>query len=485
MLSGLCSGGDEIREKLSSYKLTCVVLHDPDDRKFVTRMRKSFMGLHERTGKDLLFVTFIEPPEGWDDPHRLGSGIVEPERLCAEPGFDAWLMVRHLLPAVAPDAALPCLLVTHDLLSREYVLVDSSIDRFEDQLIRLGAYGSQSEGRFPVTDGRFLAFASTLGPVHQSELPGRSLAEVLSDVLALQDLADGEPEAERWTERRIREWKRDGPEAAADCSRYEAAVEMGKKRRERSVPLAPPVEKMSIGGLRNVFHNARPLVGREKTLYSSLLIDTKGIRNYGLCNARSRGNIMEYNELLEFYVPKRTRDESKAAFKDGRRNERRSFKPLAQPLAEFFELELNLTVVQMMRQYRGIEMPEYYRRFKRDCYVNIRTPKEAVALNACEYPDRLKPVMIGRAYHAYRTMCDAAGPYRMPERIGGCFLEDWSRMKDMRNDIDHADLYEEDFFGYHEFREFHSVFSSILQDSLWKMEAIGDALRRGEELPEF
>ena len=194
---------------------------------------------------------------------------------------------------------------------------------------------------------------------------------------------------------------------------------------------------------------------------------------------------MDYNELLEFYVPKRTHDESRAIFKDKDQSERRSFKPLAQPLAEFFELEINLTLVQLMRQYSGIEMPEYYRKFKRDCYVSIRTPREDIALNACEYSDRLKPVMMGRAYYAYRTMCDGSGPYRMPERIGGRFLEDWSRMKNMRNGVGHAVYYDEDFFGFYEFREFHSVFSSILRDSLWKMEAIGDALRRGDALPEF
>lgn len=485
MLSRLCSGGEDVRERLSSYKLVCVVLHDPDDRPFVARMRRRFMDLYERTGKDLLFITFIDPPEEWADLRGLGITATESRLLSAEPGFDGWLMVRHFLPCVAPDATLPSLLVTHDLMSREYVLIDSSADLFEEQLTQLGQFCSQTGGRFSVWDGRFLSFASTLGPVLQSELPDRPLAVALSDVLALQDVAEGDPEAERWTECRIREWKAGGAEAAADCSRYEAAVEIGKRRRERLVERLPNSDK-SIRDLgRTIIHMARSAGPREKTLHASFLIESKSIRNYGLCNARSRSNILQYNELLEFFVPKRTRDESRAAFKDKNRSERRNFKQLAQPLAEFFELEVNLTMVQLMRQYSGIEMPEYYRKFKRNCYVSVRTPKESVPLNACEYPDRLKPVMIGKAYYAYRTMCDGAGPYRMPERIGGRFLEDWSRMADMRNDIDHADFYEEDFFGFDEFRQFHAVFSSILSDSLWKMEAIGDALRRGDELPEF
>ena len=93
--------------------------------------------------------------------------------------------------------------------------------------------------------------------------------------------------------------------------------------------------------------------------------------------------------------------------------------------------------------------------------------------------------MLGNAYYAYEAMCDPFGPYRMQERMGEAFLQEWSKMVNMRNKIDHADYYEEDFFGYDEFRHFHAVFTSILRDSLWKMEAIGEALRSGADLPEF
>ena len=485
MLSRLCSDDREIRDALASYKLTCVVLHDPDDKRFVARMRKMFPSLHRQTGKDLLFISFINPPKEWEEPDCLGFKHVDSRRLCVESGFDSWLMVNHLLPIVAPDANLPCLLVTDALLSREYVLIDSSVEQFPDQLVQLGEYCLQTEGRFLVSDHHFLEFVSALGSSSLFELPERSIAAALSDVLALSEISHESEEnsdAEKWADYRIREWKTAGGNAATDCFRYESAVKREKQRKERL--LRPAVVRRSAMSSRALERPNRVDGDTTLSLYSFFQITPKSIQDYDLCHARSRGNILEYNDILEFFVPKRTFDEDKVAYNDKQRMYPKSFKQLAQPLAEFFEREVNLTLVQLMRQYFGIEMPEYYRKFKRDCMAKVRTPKE-VSLNACEYPDRLKFVTLGNAYHAYKTMCDPYDIYKMPEMIGGSFLDDWNRIANMRNDIDHPDYYEEDFFGYTEFRRFHSVFISILRDSLWKMEAIGDALRRGEELPKF
>lgn len=488
MLSRLCSYDEDVRNILSPYKLKCIVLHDPDDKRFTAKMKGSFLRLHERTGKDLLFITFIEPPKEWNYTDRPALRIVDPQRLCAESGFDSWLIVRHLLPAVAPDADLPCLLLTEDLLSRKFVLLNSSIDRFEEQLTRLGEFCSQAGEQILVSDRHFLEFASMLGTCHLSELTDRSLAATLTDVLALQVLSDADSDssrdAERWAEQRIYELKTVGGNTSPESFRYESAVKKERKRRESSLPV---ISKKEASHFREAprYRPQRPDTEISPTLYASYRILTKGIRNYSLCDVRSRDNIMEYNDLLEMFVPKRTRDEEKVAFIDRHRSSPRSFKQLAQPLAEFFEREINLSLVQLMRQHVGIEMPEFYRKYKQGCEVYVTTRKASVPLNAWQYPDRLRFVMLGNAFHAYKVMCDRYGPYQMPERMGSSFLEEWYQMVSLRNTIDHPDYYEDDFFGYQEFRRFHEVFTSILQNSLWKMEAIGSALRVGAELPEF
>lgn len=57
-------------------------------------------------------------------------------------------------------------------------------------------------------------------------------------------------------------------------------------------------------------------VPKIRTLYASFLVPTKSIRDYQLCDVRSRDDIMEYNELLEVYIPKRTRDEERVVIMD-------------------------------------------------------------------------------------------------------------------------------------------------------------------------
>ena len=481
MLSRLCSDDSEVRASLAPYKLVCIVLHDPDDKRFRARMQKSFLDLHLRTGKDLLFITFINPPRGWADRFGPGHKMIDPQRLGADSGFDDWLMVRHLLPAVAPDSNLPCLLVTDDLLSKDYLLLESSVEQVVEQLTELGRYCSQAEGRFWVTERRFIEFASSLGSCRLSSLSDVSLAAALTDVLAIQEIGTGDMAAERWADHRLQELKSGGEEALATAFRYEAAVQREKKRTEVKLP-RPAAERV-----REQYAD-RPKTEPTTslpTLYSSFLIQTKDIRDYQLCDVRSRGDINEYNDLLYVYFPKRTREEEKVMFTDKEHSSPRNFKRLAQPLAEFFEREVNLTIVQMMRRHFGIEMPEYYRKFKKECHAVVQTRRESVSLNACEYPDRLKFVMLGHAFYAYKEMCSHFGRYQMPEVIGGRFLDDWSRIVSIRNQINHPDYYEDDFFGYYEFRDFHAVFTSILKDSLWKMEAIGEALRKGEELPVF
>lgn len=481
MLSRLCSDDSEVRASLAPYKLVCIVLHDPDDKRFRARMKNSFMDLHARTGKDLLFITFLDPPKGWDDIVSHSKNLIDSQKLSAESGFDDWLMVRHLLPAVAPDSNLPCLLITDDLLAKDYLLLESSVEQVVEQLTELGRYCSQAESRFPVTDRRFLEFASSLGSCRLSSLSEVSLAAALTDVLAIQEIGTGDMAAEMWAEHRLQELKSGGEEALAAAFRYETAIQREKKRAE------PRVSRSAAERIRGR-DICRPITRPttlSPTLHTSFLIPLKSIRDYQLCDVRSRGNILDYNDLLEVFIPKRTRDEEKVMFSDSRHSTPRSFKPLAQPLAEFFEREVNLTIVQLMRKHLKIEMPEYYRKYKKGFKAIVKTPKNDVALNACEYPDRLKSVLLGNAYYAYEEMCSQWGPYKMPEVIGGRFLDDWYRLFHLRNNISHADLEKEEFFGFKEFREFHAVFTSLLEDSLWKMEAVGESLRKGEELPKF
>ena len=96
-LAGLCKDEYDARETFSKYKVIAVVVHDPDDKSFKRRMKFSFERLHETTGRDFAFITFINPSENWKQEHQdwmmdrelfaVGEGCDDPAFFHARYGY--------------------------------------------------------------------------------------------------------------------------------------------------------------------------------------------------------------------------------------------------------------------------------------------------------------------------------------------------------------------------------------------------------------
>ena len=56
-------------KKMSQFKLTAVIVHDPDDKELCNHIRTHFPYFAEVTGKNFLFITFIQPSK--EDINRL------------------------------------------------------------------------------------------------------------------------------------------------------------------------------------------------------------------------------------------------------------------------------------------------------------------------------------------------------------------------------------------------------------------------------
>lgn len=476
ILADICSKESFIQNEFSAYKLVCIVLHDPDDEAFNREMRRRFAKLHEWTGKDMLFITFIDPPSRWHASWGGEDGFYK-RNVNVERGLDSWLVINNFLPVVAPESNLPCILVTHDLLSQEYVILEISIYDFERQLVRLGDYCSSSPERFSVSDPRFQDFVSGLGNSQYRTLPERSVAEELAGTLALSKAHNYDREAVRWAKRRLSELKERVVAAGEDdyraASLYNSYVTDLESNRG--------IERRSGSNFRQDY-------GARDARRSGYYLFPEKIKGLSSCDILSRGNIHQFNELLPSYISDLYQDDfgmHRLSGTDDDISYGLSFKQLALPLTEFFERELNMTLVQQMRMHLGIEMPEYYRKFKKDFFAIVKLDKGTVALNACEYPDRLKPVMTGQAFMAYRAICEENGPYRMKDRMGPRFIEEWYTLAKLRNKVSHAEYELRDRFGLYDFMLYFKDFSSVLRRSLWKMEALAEALKKGEDLPVF
>ena len=103
MLAGFCSGDSHARRVISSFKIYCIIVHDPDDEAFKKKIKERFLSLHQKTGKDLLFITFVDPPNRFREIETGESPEEREERtLRMEVGFDDRLILSNFLRSVAP-----------------------------------------------------------------------------------------------------------------------------------------------------------------------------------------------------------------------------------------------------------------------------------------------------------------------------------------------------------------------------------------------
>ena len=442
MLAGLCSQDEYCLRTFSPFKLVCVVLHDPEDTAFKTKMRDQFSDLYERTGENMLFVTFVNPPKAWVDSHRdMDLQEIELANLGAEVRFDDRLMLRHFVRSISGYVSLPCILITHDLLSNEYCLLDTSVDRFEEQLVQIGEYCSNTDGRFVVGDERFQRWISSLGRARFSSLPSRSIADELAGTLALQELRSRDGLAKNFARQRLSDLQV-AMEASGDGAGPEAVAyynyESGLMEKSYSGPRSRP------------------------PFYSQFEFDVSRIRGFKDCSVFSRDNVRQYNALLPIFMSMGMESEN--------------YKPLACFLTDFLEREVNLSLVQQMRQCFGIEMPDYYCVFKKDVWALVETREERVSLNSVRYPDLWVPVMFGQAYYAYCAMSLPSSNPHLDHSLGQGFLDVWYRLLQYRNMIGHSFYREEDCFDYQKFQGFHNSVSEFFCNYLWQMQDIKKSL---------
>ena len=129
-----------------------------------------------------------------------------------------------------------------------------------------------------------------------------------------------------------------------------------------------------------------------------------------------------------------------------------------------------------MRQCYGIEMPEYYCRYKGGMWAVVGSGQERFSLNSVRYPDEWVPVMFGQAYYAYRKLCSPLNDPHLDNPLDNKFLDLWYAMMKFRNRIGHTYYSEEDVFDYRTFQGFHKAASAVLRDYLWKMQEVKQSL---------
>lgn len=498
-LAGLCRDEYGVRESFSRYKAVAVVVHDPDDRGFKRTMKYAFERLHETTGPDFAFITFIDPPQNWKRAHMDWMEIRE--RLSAGDGCDDPAFFRALQDRLdLPDS--PCLVITDDLLSERYAVLPTSEDRFVGQLEAVGRFAAAQERRFPADGPEFTSFLESVGTVWtERTADGRSLAANIADLVAVPAMtgrgaardrmarSSQMRDAEAHVREALRTLRRDlesvrgrddgdedregaGDRALGRLSDYLALIAGAAGTRTLVRPYGPAARSRAAG-----WRTETDSWSRETDGYAISRGDCLGMERF------SRDCLMNYNRLLPLYFdPDRVWKESRVPLyhlTDG--SLLTDYSPLGNFLGKAVEEEVNASLVQQLRGMLGVSMPEFYRLWREDLDMSgppfsqngklKRFNQKGRPAGSDVFEDRT--VAMGDTVYATRYLRDRCGQGQALGLFGDePFLDNLYWFARGRDTACHNSL-----FGEEAFADMHRRFMDILYGYLPRMVSLKRRLR--------
>ena len=146
----------DMNEALKRFNLLAFIIHDPEEHSdFDGEMGRIFDRLDYLTGEKLLFFTLIDPPEEWlrhggqrEYMKYLGYGkalaLPNPNNpiTSTDKELTAFSLARSLK---IPIDMLPCIVITRDFRSSDFVWVRTCKDHIRKQLEDLGYLASRGQ----------------------------------------------------------------------------------------------------------------------------------------------------------------------------------------------------------------------------------------------------------------------------------------------------------------------------------------------------
>lgn len=474
-------------QEFAPFKLVAIVVPGSTNNSVRREIQYHFTRLHEITGEAMAFIAFCEPPRAWKHQHQHWMEIKESLSAGVDEHGDS-LFLRNLQDRLClPDDT--CLLLTNDLLSDKYLVIQTDSGSIVSQLEELGQYANRPNSIVSTGDDTFLSFLDTLGSVYEeSTSNGKSLAENIAILSAVKNLESpflGD-KADAWVGGEIKRlygvYQRAVlEEESADGETINAALEAYSNYLiyVLRVILERPDEFFDSPGRRPRRRQERCL-GRLDDFFdcpgrSSLGIDIMDIypweevsKDYIFSYNTVAYSFLDLSQLFPMMRPKRFIHEIP-----------KDYSPLGCYLGKIVEEEINASLVQYLRNLMGIRMPEFYRVYDRNSETCVVKTPEKVYLNnyrqnygnsADPVPDKI--ITVGQVVKVIETM--ASGPYSFDPSIlpQEDFLNPIRDFTLLRNRAGHAG----EVFGLKDAKTAHDTFKNLvskifptLMDLKWKM----------------
>lgn len=406
-------------EIFEPYSLIAFILHDP---KIHSSFDRGLADLFERldlvTGDNLLFFALVDPPTSWKQ---------RAQRREYYKNISDWEQREILNPNNAPQSAdssstmfalmnslnislseLPCLVVTNNLNSREFIHFPVNEKNIVERMTDLGLTAERIEPRAARESGlhELLARYGVNQAITEASRLSSSLAETLSNPLS-----------------------------------FIVAASPNSNMRSTASNQA----QAAIRELYDVLNQSKNLQGDDRDLEVEVLA-TKILSYFALLNQKphpSQGFVIPVDkELLEQESMQILQTASKVFDLLVADQEREidsvlemsdDFSPGVIALSKVFEREANLSMVHWIRKQMGISLPEYYDKFQPDVVARDgRTDFNKASKNG-----QWLPPGIGQSEVSMKRFAENGLPERWDARSYSLLMEQWAVIRERRNDAAH------------------------------------------------
>lgn len=381
-----------VRKVLDQFKLTAVVLNEPDDWGFARVLESNFNFLDRTTGNQLLFITFTNKNFGRLRRKRdvyCHSEQNDKDLLWNDTDIDEANFLDMLRFFDVRSDQLPLVILTNDLSKGDCFVINTSCRDISDQLFELTKFCEEQEGRVDLSDPKFLSLIESLDRnARRSKLRSNfSIAKMLADVFARVKIQRKsfipDFQAEKWITDNMEK-------SEAILNAMEQGVDYSDNDREEE--------------LHNYYINllARRLKGLETGFQ-----DNNG--EFCIDIAQMEGS--EYDSLVAVKEYNRFVSSMESLMGLDEEDHQWVLNAIMLQIGKVFELELNASLVQLMRKCVGIPMPDCYCKpfFSRDGYkvetgVDGSGVQRYVDLNAVTNDGKWMSLYIGSARYAYNAL---------------------------------------------------------------------------------
>lgn len=399
---------DAAKYYFDQFKLYAIILCRPNDSRFINHISENFPRLDKRTGKNLLFFSLAKPgvtTEAYKMSVCPEVAMMDTETYPVDEEIYLYVLTQALKVSTSD---FPIIIVTDSLKKSKWYVMGTSVENIYGDLMILTDIANDPDFFFSnmIEEelDRIIQSAGRYWYAAESALP---LCECLAGIEAAS--ATHSPDREK-----------------------------SKKALDTSIQIEASLKKSETRDAHELYFLFRCL--RKSPRGGSWIKDAR-IDSLSICPCNLEENTVNYlyvyNKILSCYANHRLIE----------------YSALSSLTHKIFETELNASVLQLMRAFREIPMPEYYNKWYDNqikSYGVVTVSKDGyrhfVDLNSSNdgNPKIYRSPGLGNAYYAFKalyklrewkTLCANFGLDQEKVRD---FLSCWYKIFQIRNQEAHC-----------------------------------------------